>query len=520
MTQMIRFVAMVLPLCVSFVGAQERSVPIDLDGGMKLEMLRVEAGEFMMSSPESEAGRNADETQRRVRITKPYLMGKHPVTRAQFERFIAETHYKTEAEDGKSGGYGWNGSQLVQAPQYTWRNPGFAQDGSHPVTIVTWFDAMEFCKWLSRKSRLKIDLPTEAQWEYACRAGDAAPWPGGDASKVAWHKVIAGGATHPSGTLKPNAWGFTDMGGNVWEWCADWYGPYPGVLVDPLVATPPAGDKARRVLRGGSFLKNAAGCRSAARYRNDPRSRNADNGFRIMTLNVEGPPKVMPVPVESPAAQQAKQQTKPQVHQPAEAQPMKQVQQTPTNRPTKPESRPYPPAARSSSTWKDLLSGLPCVLVPMVIGLAVYALVRFVKSTTRSSGAQRMPEPQPAPGDALVARMDNGFWMKCEVPPGTNVNWTCMAGGKRLRGTVSYQPGPNGQFIVTGAQPSMISVVMAGAAASLLDSALSSGFGIGNDHDDDDEDARRRRREREEKEERQQRERSRSMTSRRDPSAY
>ena len=474
-------------LSSSLVSAQERSITLDLGGGTKLELLRVDAGQFLRGSPVAEADRGPDEAQQQVRLSRPFLLGSRPVTRAQFERFIQETRYRTEAEDGKSGGYGWDGTKLVQARQYTWKNPGFAQGPDHPATLVTWFDAQEFCKWLSRKTRLRIQLPTEAQWEYAARAGDSSPWAGGDASAIAWHKGNAGGATHPAAMLKANAWGFYDMSGNVWEWCADWYGPYSGTpvngyLVDPFVANPPSGDKARRVLRGGSFLKNAAGCRSAARYRNDPKSRNADNGFRVMSFDVDGPPKVMPVQVENPRPSPATVSPKP-----------------------KPSTISVP-TQTSSQTGS---SGYPLLFLGaglFFLAIAFKVLKRIISSVGSSDS---LGNTRSTKAGAQITRNRNGFWMKWDVPPGTPVKWTCFAGGNRLDGMVRYEPGPQGQFIVTGQEPSMISVAMIGAAvASSVDTMMGSALSA------DDDDERRRRRQREE------REQFLRQASRRNPSAY
>jgi formylglycine-generating enzyme required for sulfatase activity len=181
-----------------------------------------------------------------------FYMSKTLVTFHQYDLFCKET-----GRD-KPGDEGWG-------------------RGDRPVINVTWDDANDFCKWLSGKIGENVHLPTEAQWEYACRAGTTGDRYG-KLDEIAWYKKNSKGKTQPVAQKKPNAYGLFDMLGNVWEWCNDFYGKYPK---KPVVN--PTGPKSgsSRVLRGGSWIFDGGRARSADRDRDDPADRDDDSGFRL-----------------------------------------------------------------------------------------------------------------------------------------------------------------------------------------------------------------------------------------------
>ena len=220
-------------------------MPVESENSIGMKMVLIPPGEFLMGSTAEEQARFLEEAtaakvqwfidripgegpQHPVRITKPFTLGRDEVTRGQFRRFVEETGYETEAERDGKGGRGIFDGKWVEDPQFVWSaDPGFPQTDDHPVVNVSWSDATAFCQWLSKKQGVKYHLPTEAQWEYACRAGTTTFWCCGDSEttlrEYAWSNANSGGKTRAAGQLKPNAWGLCDMHGNVLEWCADWY---------------------------------------------------------------------------------------------------------------------------------------------------------------------------------------------------------------------------------------------------------------------------------------------------------
>ncbi|MEE8451533.1 MAG: formylglycine-generating enzyme family protein [Thermoguttaceae bacterium] len=299
-----------------------KELAVDLGTGVKMEMVLIPAGEFKMGSGESAKdtaaffdktyGKNLlkadyfndEHPQHRVRITKPFYLGKYHVTRGQFRQFVKDSGYKMDGEKGeKSGAFGWNPEQRVFASNkdYSWRNAGFEQSDEHPVVSVSWNDAVAFCQWLSRKEGKTYRLPTEAEWEYACRAGTTTRYYSGDdpetlaqVANVAdatakakfpdwiWTIRASDGYafTAPVGQFKSNAFGLYDMHGNAWQWCADWYrDDYYGKSPADDPTGPDTGDV--RVLRGGPWSGRPFGSRSSVRAVAAPDFRFDFGGFRV-----------------------------------------------------------------------------------------------------------------------------------------------------------------------------------------------------------------------------------------------
>ncbi len=240
--------------------------------GMKLVL--IPKGTFRMGSPIAEEGREDKEAQHDVTISKNYYLGATEVTQGQYEKVM--------------------GTNPSNFPKRVTRK---SDRSMYPVELVSWEDAVDFCKKLSELPEEKeagrvYRLPTEAEWECACRAGSKTAFEFGESSEslgeFAWFGGNSNTQTHPVGEKKPNASGLHDMHGNVWEWCSDWYGDYPkGAVSDP---TGPS-EGSLRVVRGGSWRDGAADCRSAFRGWVDPSLRNSSAafGFRIALSQSETP---------------------------------------------------------------------------------------------------------------------------------------------------------------------------------------------------------------------------------------
>lgn len=227
----------------------------DIGGGIALELCAIPAGSFSMG------GREQDETPHQVTLTKPFWLGRTQVTQRQWRALMGS-------------------------------NPSiFSGKEQNPVENVSWDDAMEFCSKLNSKKILPLgwqwSLPTEAQWEYACRAGTTGDY-AGRLEEMAWSSNCKGNSTYARGTQPvaekmQNKWGLYDMHGNVWEWCANWHENYPnGALTDPTGG----GIGTKRINRGGSWDNHGGRCRSAARCWNSPDYRDCILGFRVAIVPV------------------------------------------------------------------------------------------------------------------------------------------------------------------------------------------------------------------------------------------
>ena len=452
-------------------GQDDLTNRVPLGSGVVLELVTIAPGSFQQGSPASEVARGADETQRLVTISRPFFLGKFPVTRGQFAQFVKESGFRTEAEQGTSGGYGFDGTALVQRREFTWKSPGFLQTDEHPVTLVTYPDAKAFCNWLSQKSGRTFSLPSEAQWEYSCRAGSTTAYPNGnDAAAldaIAWFKANSGNGTRAVGQKSLNAWGLGDMLGNVWEWCEDWYAPYgPGPVSDPLQTNPNLSDKPRRVLRGGSWMKDAAACRSAARYRNDARSRNADNGFRVMSFDA-----ARPVANVAAANQVAPTNVPGRISPALEADP---ANPPAAERPVITRELLEPPRtrARGVSFIGILFFGILLLILVVFVAAIVRALRRVVdRGAIGTSAPLRSGISSRGPLRMRIA--DDGFWIESsDLPPGAVLSCRYDVGNQSQAREVTWQASPKGEFVFTGARPSNVSVVVKPGSVPSEDSSF------------------------------------------------
>jgi len=285
--------------------AKYLGVPVATDNSIGMKLVLIPPGEFMMGSSQEEIDHFLKEAKdhndsplyidpilgegprHRVRVTKPYCLAAHEVTVGQFRQFAEDAHFKSDAEKDGQGAFGRGpaDNRFVQKPEFTWRSPGFVQNEDQPVVAVSWNDAVAFCEWLSRKEGKTYRLPSEAEWEYACRAGSTAKYYFGDEAKElddhAWHKGNSQGSAHPVGQKRPNAWGLYDIYGNAWEWCADWHDPAYYAQSPSDDPTGPSSGSAR-MFRGGGWASPDYQTRSAYRcFGLTPSLRYTVVGFRV-----------------------------------------------------------------------------------------------------------------------------------------------------------------------------------------------------------------------------------------------
>lgn len=277
---------------LEFEGGSPGEIKVfELAPGLTMDFCWIPPGKFSMGSPLNELGRNNDETQHQVTISKGFWMAKTEVTQAQWRAMGGkDTTERLPAY--------WDNKEVSweQQRQYFKTSEEDFKAENRPVERVNWNEARTWCDDLTKQmnakglitKNLSFGLPTEAEWEYACRAGTTTALNHGkdltardgscnSLTEVAWYMANAGGTTRPVGARKSNAWGLRDMHGNVAEWCADWYGDYPNSSVtDPSGAS----RNSARVNRGGSWSSGPWGCRAAYRFRFSPDSRSILLGLR------------------------------------------------------------------------------------------------------------------------------------------------------------------------------------------------------------------------------------------------
>jgi len=227
---------------------------VRINNSLSIDMLLIKKGSFIMGE---------GSTTKEVTIDYEFELGKYPIIIAEYMHFAKDTksHYPEWLEEGSS--------YHIETGSDDYYKKMDLSDNA-PIIGISWHDAKAYCKWLSEKSGKAYRLPTEAEWEYAARAGTTTQWSFGDdekeLDKYAWYSKNSESKTHPVGGKLPNPWGLYDMQGNVWEWCEDWYDK----------------DKDTKVLRGGSWLDDVYDSRCAFRYGYDPASRSSRVGFRLL----------------------------------------------------------------------------------------------------------------------------------------------------------------------------------------------------------------------------------------------
>ncbi len=281
----------------------------EFTNGIGMHFVLIPRGKYIMGSPSNEPLRQVDERPHPVRITREFYLAAHEVTVSQFRQFVEATGYTTTCEAGGIGGIGFNPSwpgTRCPSVEFSWRYCGFPQSDDHPVVNVSYKDAIAFCEWLSQREGNCYRLPTEAEWEYACRAGIMGPfwkriptvWPGEsnvrqpsapDYFNAAVPKDDGFEYTAPVDSFAANAFGLYDMHGNVREWCSDWYqADYYRCADRDDPQGPAAGEE--RILRGGSFFRHGLFARSANRSAAEPGFYDFDIGFRVAADAPPTPP--------------------------------------------------------------------------------------------------------------------------------------------------------------------------------------------------------------------------------------
>ncbi|HWL06855.1 MAG TPA: SUMF1/EgtB/PvdO family nonheme iron enzyme [Planctomicrobium sp.] len=294
--------------------ASDSSPPlIALTNSIGMSLLPVPAGEFLMGERENyeaiggykKSKLKQERPRHRVVISRPYYLSQTEVTVGEFRKFVEATNYVTVAEKSEQGGEHLvpPEGKLQNVPGSSWRSPGFEQGDDHPVVMIAYEDALAFCQWLSEVDGANYRLPTEAEWEKACRAGtESSWWFGNDPYKFvriyannadttirelynyynpSWERDDRFAFTAPVGSFPPNPYGFYDMHGNVWEWCQDWFSPeYYENSPETDPPGPDAGEE--RTLRSGCFFNYVTDSRSAYREGEPPKTAMSGIGFRVL----------------------------------------------------------------------------------------------------------------------------------------------------------------------------------------------------------------------------------------------
>lgn len=273
-------------IVVSYLQREAEYFVEDLGTGVELDMVLIPGGSFLMGSPEDELGRSDNESPQHLVNIQPFFMGKYPITQAQWQAVAV----------------------LPQVDRQLDPDPSYFKGSERPVEKISWYDAVEFCDRLSHQTKRKYRLPSEAEWEYACRAGTTTPFHFGETittdlanyngtnDKIGSYgqgpKGIYRQETTPVGTFKAaNAFGLLDMHGNVWEWCADhWHNNYEGAPDDGSAWVEEEQNNNNsdfdfdfdKVRRGSSWYSYPDYCRSACRVGNVPGYKSSNGGFRVV----------------------------------------------------------------------------------------------------------------------------------------------------------------------------------------------------------------------------------------------
>jgi len=270
-------------------------IEVPLGDGVKIDLELIPPGEFKMGTLDKTLKNTLASTKQReikyqvitadlphhlARITHPFYMSRTEISRKQYRQFVEQARYRTDAERDGRGGTDFKAAETN--PQITWASDlGCTLSDDHPAANLTWYDAHNFCSWLTRKqARLSFDLPAESQWEYACRAGTAAQWYPAEEQQLSRYGWFGTTQTHPCGQLQANAFGLYDMHGNAAEWCRDYFSDAVS-FSNPVNNPSGPHTGTHRMLRGGSVIQDALSCRSAYREGRLPVMRDASTGFRV-----------------------------------------------------------------------------------------------------------------------------------------------------------------------------------------------------------------------------------------------